>query len=58
MRASGLKQRRFYPIFAVTIYSALSLFYFGPTTLPQLWKNYRGIDADPTIHMWAMTWWP
>jgi hypothetical protein len=58
MCSPGLKQKRFYPMFAVTIYSALSLFYFRPATLPQWWTNYRGIAADPTIHIWAMTWWP
>jgi hypothetical protein len=54
----GSKLNRFHPAFALAIYSALSLLYFRPGSLPQLWQSYLGLGADPTIHMWAMTWWP
>jgi hypothetical protein len=54
----GFKPNHLHPAFALLIYSALSLLYFRPATLPQLWQSYRGLGADPTIHMWAMTWWP
>jgi hypothetical protein len=43
---------------ALPIYSALSFFYFGPSKPSQFWEEYRGLGADPTIHMWAMSWWP
>jgi len=45
-------------LFALVVYSALSLIYFGPSKPSQFWEEYRGLGADPTIHMWAMSWWP
>src|SRR5690349_14613615 len=53
-----LRPNRFHPVLAVAIYSAVSLACFGPRTLPQFWQSYRGLGADPTIHMWALSWWP
>jgi hypothetical protein len=56
--AADLDLKRFQSVFAAAIYSAISLLYFHPVTLAQLSQSYRGLGADPTIHMWAMTWWP
>jgi hypothetical protein len=49
---------RLHPVFAVAIYTAISLLYFGAGTVPHLSQAYRGVGLDPTIHMWAMSWWP
>lgn len=55
---ADLNLRRFYFLLALAIYSALSLLYFCPHTLREFSESYRGLGADPTIHMWAMAWWP
>jgi hypothetical protein len=57
-RTDGLDLSLFHSILALAIYSALSLLYFSFRTLSEFWTNYRGLGADPTIHMWAMSWWP
>src|SRR5262249_3966009 len=43
---------------ALAIYLALSILYFGLAVLPHLSQSYYGLGLDPTIHMWAMSWWP
>jgi hypothetical protein len=55
---ADLELRPFYYLLALAIYSSVSLLYFCPDTLPDFWENYRGLGADPTIHMWAISWWP
>jgi hypothetical protein len=45
-------------VLALAIYSAISLFCFAPRSLSQVAQNYRGLDSDPTIYMWAVSWWP
>src|SRR5215472_2384264 len=57
-RPKSWKVNRVYTVFALAIYSAISLLYFGPGIVPHLSQAYRGLGLDPTIHMWAMTWWP
>ncbi len=54
----GIDLSQFHSIVALAIYSALSLLYFSFRKLPEFWTQYRGLGADPTIHMWAMSWWP
>jgi hypothetical protein len=54
---TSLRANRLQTVFALAIYSAISLFYFGGT-VRHLSQTYSGLGFDPTIHMWAMTWWP
>src|SRR5215472_6011964 len=61
MNLSGVAEHnrtaRMGPALALAIYSTLSFFYFGPKTASPS-QVYRGVGLDPTIHMWAMRWWP
>jgi hypothetical protein len=50
--------KRFLPVFALALYSGISVLYFGHGTIPHLSQAYYGVGLDPTIHMWAMSWWP
>ena len=43
---------------ALVVYSVLSLFYFGTSTLRHISQVYLGTGTDPTIYMWSLTWWP
>jgi hypothetical protein len=55
---TSLLLNRFHAVFALAIYLAISVLYFGFRTLPHLSQSYYGLGLDPTIHMWAMSWWP
>jgi hypothetical protein len=43
---------------ALTIYATISLLYFGARVIRHFSQIFCGLGMDPTIHMWALTWWP
>jgi hypothetical protein len=45
-------------IFALAIYSTISALYFGSVIIRHLSQTYCGLGLDPTIYIWAITWWP
>jgi hypothetical protein len=53
-----MKLKRSCAVLPLAIYSMFSLLYFGVATLPHLSQFYYGFGLDPTIQMWAMSWWP
>jgi hypothetical protein len=43
---------------ALALYSIISWLYFGYGFIRRISGSYIGLGMDPTIHMWAMFWWP
>jgi hypothetical protein len=45
-------------LFAFAIYLLLSLIFFGRILRGHLFDYYIGRDADPSLYMWSLAWWP
>jgi hypothetical protein len=56
--AAGLGAKRFQSAWALSIYLAISVLFFGLPLLGDFAHRVVGDDADTLIEVWALAWWP
>jgi len=57
-RKSGCEFHDRYGLFAMAVYAAASILFFGRGVLSQLSTAQIGKSSDPQLAMWFLAWWP